>query len=121
MDTNPAESETILQPVSEPEPEPEPVSVQVEAFRQGKAKREAKRKEVKVITTHVPPPVAPEPPRLDADDIAGRVAEILLSKMAEDVGEEEEDEKKVVRRKKKASPAPAPAPSIPPTKSFGWC
>ena len=108
----------------------------VEKFRNGKKKRETKRKEARVITTHVPPledpvpepvpeeipspaPESPPPPPppvaapkakkvsfTDMEGIADKVAEMILSKV----------EKKTP--KVRTAPAPAPAP---PTKSFGWC
>lgn len=92
MADTPVESETKEEPVA------------VQEFRKEKKKREAKRQEVKVITTHVPD--AP------AESIADRVAEMVLSKIA---AEEEE---------KKARPKPPPKKKeVPPptTKSFGWC
>ena len=130
MTDNPTESET--KPVEpepapvEPEPAPvEPEPVAVEEFRKNKTKREAKRKEVKVIVAHVPPveeaaPVPPPPPTIDAESIAGRVAEILLSKMG---AEEDVDEPSPVKAKTKPA-APRPKKEVappPPTKSFGWC
>lgn len=123
MADNPTGSETILPEEIKSEPEPEPELNPVEEFRKGKAKREYKRKEVKVITTHVPPepePVpAPPAPSIDAESIAGRVAEILLSKM----GAEEDDveEAEVKTKAKPKAPRPKKEVTPPPTRSFGWC
>lgn len=116
MADNPPASETIVVPEPEPEPSP-PVVDPVEEFRKGKAKREYKRKEVKIIETHVPPPPppdvpAPEPPALDPESIARRTAEIVLSAMGNKESEEAPKPKKP-RAKKESSP--------PRTKSFGWC
>lgn len=127
MEDKPAASETIAVPEetkapveSEPEPEPEPVSVDpVTEFRKGRAKREAKRKEVKVITEYVPPEdpqPAPAPVNVpSAESIADRVVEILSAKRQA----EEEKPKPVRKAPKKKEPTPPPSP--PPTKYFGWC
>ena len=108
MEDKPTESETI---VTE-----EPVSDPVAEFKKGKAKREAKRKEVKVITEYVPPPPetppAPEPPSIDS--IADRVVEMLSAKQA---AEEKPKLKRAAPKKKE----PASPPTPPPTKYFGWC
>lgn len=112
MSDSPTGSET--KPV-EPEPvEPEPAVV--EEFRKNKSKREAKRK------TYVPEIAPPPPPAttIDAESIADRVAEILLSKMGT---EEDDDEPPPVKTKAKPAP-PRPKKEVappPPTKSFGWC
>lgn len=136
MTEEPTGSETII---TEPEPVPElqPPSDPVEKFRKEKTKREARRKEVKIITTHIPPepPVeapaaSPLPaPATDVESIAGRVAEILFSRFSEkqeSEGEEEEEEVKPKPKTKAKTPrkvkeTPAPAPVAPITKSFGWC
>jgi hypothetical protein len=106
MEARPEESETIETP--------EPVS----EFKKGKAKREAKRKEVKVITEYVP--AAPAPVIPDAESIASRAAEILFAKMVA----EQNDVDKTPESKSKPRPKP-PAKkkteSPPPTKYFGWC
>lgn len=140
MADNPTESETILpEPtvaISNPDPVPEdPVS----AFKKGKTKREAKRKEVKVITEYVPDPPAPVTPlseaievpapqapapvEVDVDSIADRVAEKLFAKMAVEKVENTTPE---VKTKAKPKSAPkkkevASPPPPPPTKYFGWC
>jgi hypothetical protein len=134
MEAKPAESETIaVDPAAE--------------FRKGKAKREAKRKEVKVITEYVPPlpestkvpepepepepkvsepepePKVPEPV-IDVDSIAERVAEKLFSKMAvEKVDMDKTPEVKTPPKPKRApkeKKVKTPPPP-PPTKYFGWC
>lgn len=124
----PTGSETIADPVTE--------------FKKGKAKREAKRKEVRVITEYVPPepttpeakePEAKEPepepepvvkePTPDVDSIASRVADLLFAKMAvEKVDMDKTPEVKTKAKprqppKKKEKPVSPP----PPTKYFGWC
>lgn len=126
MTDNPTGSETIVEPeevVTSSEPvveEPAPKDP-VEEFRKGKAKRESKRKEVKIIETYVPPPdEPPAPPSIDPESIARRTAEIVLSAMGNKVAaESEEVEAKPKRgRPKKEVPSPPPLPT---TKSFGWC
>ena len=117
MEDKPTESETII------EPEPDPVA----EFKKGKAKRESKRKEVKVITEYVPEaPVSTESVAAavevpDAESIAGRVADLLFAKMAVEKDEVTPDKVKTTTRpraptKKKEVEAP-----LPPTKYFGWC
>jgi hypothetical protein len=130
MEANPEVSETI---VTAEEPSTEPITVQ--EFKKGRAKREAKRKEVKVITEYVPeaPPATtplseavevPAPPAVDVDSIADRVAEKLFAKMA--VEKVDLDKENTPPNKTKAKPKP-PAKkkekqaSPPPTKYFGWC
>lgn len=125
MADNPTESETIVAPQEE-EQSVDPVS----EFKKGKAKREAKRKEVKVITEYVPDPPVPAaplssaievPPAVDAESIAGRVAEMLFEKMA--VEKNDLDKTPEIKTKAKAKP-PArkkEVPPPPPTKYFGWC
>jgi hypothetical protein len=101
MEAIPAESETIAVEESTP----------VSEFKKGKAKRESKRKEVKVITEYVPE---------DAESIASRAAEILFAKMVA----EQNDMDKTPESKTKARPKPPAkkkAESPPPTKYFGWC
>lgn len=130
MEDKPVESETIETPV--------------EAFKKGKAKREAKRKEVKVITEYTPPPAeyVPEPPAetkplseavevppaptpvIDVDSIADRVADKLFAKMA--VEKVEVDKTPEVKTKARPKPPAkkkesAPTPPPPPAKYFGWC
>jgi hypothetical protein len=127
MTDNPTGSETIVEEEevvvtsSEPVPEPAPKDP-VEEFRKGKAKRESKRKEVKIIETHIPDEPKPEPPApsIDPESIARRTAEIVLSAMGSKVAaESEEVEAKPKRgRPKKEVPSPPPLPT---TKSFGWC
>lgn len=111
MEDKPLESETIA---VEPEVNP------VEEFKKGKAKREAKRKEVKVITEYVPPaPAAPEPElpaAPDVDSIASRVLQMLSAQRPHE--EEEEKPRRKAPAKKKESPPPPPPP---PEKYFGWC
>lgn len=115
MSDNPTGSETIVpEPVAEPEPVPEDPAT---TFRKGKAKREAKRKEVQVITTHVP---APEP--VNPESIADRVAEILLSKMAVEKDDMVKTSPvKAKPRQKRAPKTPEEKPAPPATKFFGWC
>lgn len=110
MEAIPAESETIVE-------QEEVVTTPVSEFKKGKAKRESKRKEVKVITEYVPPSEAPVP---DAESIASRAAEILFAKMVA----EQNDMDKTPESKTKARPKPPAkkkAESPPPTKYFGWC
>ena len=81
MSDIPTESDTreevVLETIAEPKPDP------VAEFKKGKAKREAKRKEVKVITEYVPEPPAPEPPKeVDVDSIVDRVTQALFEKMS---------------------------------------
>jgi hypothetical protein len=129
MEAKPAESETIV--TSDPAVE----------FRKGKAKREAKRKEVKVITEYVPPEPestkVPEPepkseplptpapsPVIDVESIAERLAEKFFAKMAvEKIDMDKTPEvktppkpKRAPKEKKVKTPPPPP-----PTKYFGWC
>lgn len=130
MTEEPTGSETIL-PQSEETTATEvsaAVVDPVEEFRKGKAKREYKRKEVKIIETHVPPPPADEPksvapaptPAIDPESIARRTAEIVLSAMGSKVAtESEEVEAKPKRGRPKKEVASPPEP--PATKSFGWC
>jgi len=132
MEAKPIESETI--------PE-DPVS----AFRKGKAKRESKRKEVKVITEYVPPtdgePDHPAPPPkvpvpdpapdpepsntiLDVDSIADRVAAKLFDKMAVEKVEDREVQKTQTPPKVKRAPKEKKVktpPPVPATKYCGWC
>lgn len=105
MEASPAESETIL--------EPEPVS----EFKKEKAKRESKRKEVKVITEYVPEPAK----TIDEESIASRAAEIVFAKMvAEKAAVDKTPESKTKARPK--PPAKKKAESPPPSaKYFGWC
>lgn len=105
MDAKPAESDTI---------EPEPVS----EFKKEKAKRESKRKEVKVITEYTPEPVAAT---IDEESIASRAAEIVLAKMvAEKAIVDKTPESKTKTRPK--PPAKKKTESPPATnKYFGWC
>jgi hypothetical protein len=118
MEDKPAESETIV--TEEVVPESDPVT----EFKKGRAKREAKRKEVKVITEYVPepPPTPVEAPPVDAESIAGRVADLLFAKMAV-----EKDQITPEKVKTKTRPRAAPkekkesTPPPPPTKYFGWC
>jgi len=120
MEDKPTESETIVTPSEEPPVDP------VAAFKKGKAKREAKRKEVKVITEYVPEPPAPTAPLseaveiLDADSIADRVAAKLFAKMA--VEKDDLDKTPEVKTKARSKPPPKKKEvSPPPTKYFGWC
>jgi hypothetical protein len=110
MEANPPESETI---VTEPEPEPE--ADPVTEFKKGKAKREAKRKEV-VIKEYVPPaPAAAEPIEVpSAESIADRVLEMLAARQGE---EEKAKPKRAPPKKKEPTPPPSPAAA----KYFGWC
>jgi hypothetical protein len=134
MADSPKGSETILpEPtvaISSPEPPPEdPVS----AFKKTKAKRESKRKEVKVITEYVPEPPAPTtplseavevpaPPVPDVESIAGRVAEMLFAKMGREKADLDKTPEKVkTGPKRKPPPKKAESPPPPPTKYFGWC
>jgi hypothetical protein len=105
------------------------------------AKREAKRKEVKVITEYVPPEPestkVPEPepkseplptpapsPVIDVESIAERLAEKFFAKMAvEKIDMDKTPEvktppkpKRAPKEKKVKTPPPPP-----PTKYFGWC
>lgn len=128
MEANPTGSETI-------ETSAEPVQDPVVEFKKGRAKREAKRKEVKVITEYVPEPPAetkaelvPEPPlpAPDADSIAARVAEMLFAKMAAEKNDLDKENTPPNKTKPKPRAAPkkkdkSPPPSPPPTKYFGWC
>lgn len=140
MDSKPTESETI--------------DTTVEEFRKNKPKREAKRKEVKVIVaTPLPadPPVPeskPDPPApeskpelpapeskpapvfsIDAESIAGRVAELLYNRIAADEKETppQKPKKSAPSKKKEVRISSPPAetkeepPMPPPKKSFGWC
>jgi hypothetical protein len=127
MTDAPAGSETIL-PQSEETTViavEEPKSDPVEEFRKNKAKREYKRKEVKIIETHVPPVAdepksepAPNPASIDPESIARRTAEIVLSAMGSKVATESEE----VEAKPKRTRTKKEEPTIPPaTKSFGWC
>jgi hypothetical protein len=120
MEDKPTESETIVTPSEEPPVDP------VAAFKKGKAKREAKRKEVKVITEYVPEPPAPTAPLSeaveipDADSIADRVAAKLFAKMA--VEKDDLDKTPEVKTKARSKPPPKKKEvSPPPTKYFGWC
>jgi hypothetical protein len=121
MEDKPVESETIAP--SDP----------VETFKKGRAKREAKRKEVKIISEYVPDPPepatplseaievpAPPAPAVDAESIAGRVADLLFAKMVE---EKDTVDKTPETSKTKARPKPPPKKKEdpPPTKYFGWC
>ena len=123
MEDKPLASETIA------EPEPAPVKDPVEEFKKGKAKREAKRKEVKVITEYVPePPVetkaelVPEPPSVpDVDSIASRVSEMLFAKMAAEKVDMDKTPEVKTQAKPRAAPKKKEVPSPPPTKYFGWC
>lgn len=125
MADNPTASETIVTPEPEPEPEVKSVIDPVEEFRKNKAKREYKRKEVKIIETHVPdepkPVSVPAPvPAIDPESIARRTAEIVLSAMGSKVAtESEEVEAKPKRGRPKKEVTTPPEP--PATKSFGWC
>ena len=123
MDDNPTLSETIVEESAPAVPE-DPAS----AFRKGKAKREAKRKEVKVITEYVPePPVASTPLSAavevpNTESIAARVAEMLLEKMAnEKVSMDKTPEAKKTRPRPTPPTQKTPSPPPPPTKYFGWC
>jgi hypothetical protein len=127
MEAKPAESETILESeVTTIEPE-DVKSDPVMEFKKGKAKRESKRKEVRVITEYVPDPPSPTRTPLsaaveipDAESIASRAAEILFAK----ISAEKNVMDKTPENKTKARPKP-PAKkkesSPPPTKYFGWC
>jgi hypothetical protein len=112
MEANPEGSETIVT-TPEPGPEPDPV---VE-FKKGKTKREAKRKEVKVITEYVP---EPEPKSDDVESIAARVADMLFAKMAVEKNEIPPTKKSKTKAKPRAA-AKKEEESVPPTKYFGWC
>lgn len=124
MTEEPTGSETILPQSEEAELKAvEPVETKaadpVEEFRKGKAKREYKRKEVKIIQTHVPPDEPPPAPSIDPESIARRTAEIVLSAMGSKMAAESEEveaKPKRTRQKKEVSPPPPPT-----TKSFGWC
>jgi hypothetical protein len=122
MEDKPLESETIVtgaaeEPEPEPAPAPEIAKDPVAEFKKGRAKREAKRKEVRVITEYVPPSEpepAPAPVEVPSvESIADRVFEMLAAK------QEEEKPKPVRKAPKKKEPTPPPSP--PPTKYFGWC
>jgi hypothetical protein len=130
MEAIPTESETILESeiaTKEPEPPTDPVT----EFKKGKAKREAKRKEVKVITEYVPEPPEPAPTPLsgaveipDAESIASRAAELLFAK----ISAQQNVMDKTPEVKTKAKPKPpakkkdqSPPPPPPPTNYFGWC
>lgn len=95
----------------------------MEEFRKGKAKREAKRKEVRIIETHVPdePKSAPVPiPSIDPESIARQTAEIVLSAMGSKMASKSEEiETKAKRGRPKKEVTSPPKPPI--TKSFGWC
>lgn len=116
---------------TESETKPEVPEVETKApedpateFRKGKAKREAKRKEVRVITEYSPPPPAeakPEPPPvIDERSIAERVAAMVFERMAVETPKTETKPKAKPGPKKKAK-STTPPPSPPPTKYFGWC
>jgi hypothetical protein len=113
MEASPPASETI---VTEPEPEPEPEADPVTEFKKGKAKREAKRKEV-IIREYVPPaPAAVVEPKVEvpsAESIADRVLEMLAAR------QEEEKPKPKRAAPKKTEPTPPPSPAA--AKYFGWC
>lgn len=96
----PAESETIADPV--------------EVFKKDKVKREAKRKEVKVITEYVPETKAPAP-EVDVDSIVDRVTQALFEKMS--VRPLPPPPKKTKAKDNEVKKAEEP----PPTKYFGWC
>lgn len=128
MNASDAESETIVtapDPDPEPESEPTPPAVDpVEAFRKGKAKRETKRKQVKIIETHVPPvadelppPPPREPPTIDSESIARRTAEIVLSAMGSKMATESEE----VEAKPKRARTKKEVATPPNTNYFGWC
>lgn len=124
MADNPEGSETIVTPSPEPAPAPvDPVS----EFRKSKAKREAKRKEVKVITEYVPDPPAP-PTSLseaievpDVDSIADRVAEKIFAKMAVEKVDMDKTPEVKTKAKPRAPPKKKEVASPPPAKYFGWC
>jgi hypothetical protein len=127
MADKPTESETIV---------PDPV----EAFKKGRVKREAKRKEVKVITEYVPPPpevkaeLPPEPEvksevelppppepkaEIDVDSIVDRVTRALFEKMSV---HPLPPPKTTTKGKAKAKTKTVKEESQPPaTKYFGWC
>lgn len=128
MTENPEGSETIVPQSEETVATPETKSIDpVEEFRKGKAKRESKRREVKIIETHIPPPPVDEPvpappaaPSTDPEFIARRTAEIVLSAMGSKMAtESEEVEAKPKRGRPKKEVSSPPPPPI--TKSFGWC
>lgn len=109
MSDAPTESETIA---VEPEPEPK-AKDPVETFRKGRAKREAKRKEV-VIQEYVPPPE----PELDVDSIVDRAVKAVFDKM--DVAKAPVDKTPEKKTRPRPKP-PAEKKEVPPTKYFGWC
>jgi hypothetical protein len=122
MTDAPTGSETILPQSEETPPTDPPKSDPVEEFRKNKAKRDYKRKEVKIIETHLPPDEpksAPAPAAsIDPESIARRTAEIVLSAMGSKVATESEE----VEAKPKRTRTKKEEPTIPPaTKSFGWC
>lgn len=104
MSDAPTESETI------------PVPAPVEEFRKGKAKREAKRKEV-VIQEYVPE-AETKAPEVDVDSIVDRAVKAVFDKMdTAKVPVDKTPEKKTRPRPK----PPAEKKEVPPTKYFGWC
>lgn len=115
----PSEAETKAVVEEEVVPEAPPTDP-VSEFKKGKAKREAKRKEVKVIAEYVPEPPAPveAPPAVDVESIVDRVAQAVFEKMAVErvtTPEPKKAKAKPAAKKKEKSPSP------PPTKYFGWC
>lgn len=123
----PTESETNPVPEVETKAPEDPAT----EFRKGKAKREAKRKEVRVITEYSPPPPPAEakpepeaaPPVVDEQSIADRVAAMVFERMAvEKVATPKTETKpKAKPGPKKKAKSTTPPPSPPPTKYFGWC
>lgn len=122
METNPTESETII------EPEVPAPSNPVEEFKKGKAKRESKRKQV-VIQEYVPePPVTTESVSAavevpDAESIASRAAELLFAKISAEkhVVDKTPENKTKTRPKPPAKKKVQSPPTPPPTNYFGWC
>jgi hypothetical protein len=130
MADTPTGSETIADPVVE--------------FKKGKAKREAKRKEVRVITEYVPPEPAakepkpepaakepepepaakepePEPEPVvakesvpDVDSIASRVADLLFAKMAVEKVDMDKTPEIKTKAKPKQPPKKKEKPASPP-------
>lgn len=121
---------------TESETKPEVPEVETKApedpateFRKGKAKREAKRKEVRVITEYSPPPPPPAEikaelaPVVDEQSIADRVAAMVFERMAVEKVATPKTETKAKAKPgpKKKAKSTTPPPSPPPTKYFGWC
>lgn len=134
MADNPTGSETILSPEVETAPTPDTVPTDpVSTFKKGRAKREAKRKEVQIIREYVPDPPAPTtslseavevpgpPPGLDVESIAGRVAEMVFAKMAVEKDEVAEKTPPNKTKPRPKAPSKKKESTPPPTKYFGWC